>query len=133
MSDKIPESTEEIRKSAQGDISLWINLDDIPPDETPDGNRDIDRYDLNKQKVARYSQNTKERRGLSKWVKWAVSSWLFCVMVIIFLKGSCVLNISDVVICTLLGTTTINILGLAHILLNGLFPESRYGRKNRKR
>jgi hypothetical protein len=130
MSDHVTESAKEDGRSAGGGISF--NIDDIPLDETPGGNRDIDQYSLKAQEVARYSQDTKERRSLSKWVKWVVSLWILCVMVILFLNGGCILDISDVVICTLLGTTTINILGLAHILLNGLFPESRSGRENRK-
>jgi hypothetical protein len=39
------------------------------------------------------------------------------------MTGFLVVDISDTVLCVLLGTTTINILGLAYIVLKGLFPE----------
>jgi hypothetical protein len=80
----------------------------------------IDNYDLDKQKSFRYNQDTKERKFLSHWVVLVVSIWLFWV-IFILIFNELLLNLSDTVICMLLGTTTINILGLAYIVLKGLF------------
>jgi hypothetical protein len=82
---------------------------------------DVDKKLANK----RFEQDTKERKLLSHWVVWVVSVWLFLVIGVLILTGCCrCVDISDTVLCMLLGTTTINILGLAYIVLKGLFPES---------
>jgi hypothetical protein len=122
MSDKILEGIPEDRKFDAGEISFDIDFDDLFFDEE----RDIDRYDIKKQETIRYRQDTKERRRLSQWVRCVVSAWLFCVMAVVFLKGGGILEVSDTVASVLLGTTTVNILGLAYIVLKGLFPESNF-------
>ena len=84
-------------------------------------NIDTDRFGLKEQQAARYSQNTKERKLLSHWVMCVVSFWLFLTILVLGLNNLLNLKLSDVVCCTLLGTTTANILGLAYIVLKGLF------------
>jgi type IV secretory pathway TrbL component len=88
----------------------------------------IDSLDLERQKklnADRYEQDTKERKLLSHWVVVVVSSWLFLVFSILLLEGFSLISIGHTVLCVLLGTTTVNILGLAYIVLRGLFPESK--------
>ena len=82
---------------------------------------DKDRLDLKKQEAERYAQDTKERKYLSHWVVRLVSWWLPSVLFVITLNKLLRFDIDNVVLCTLLGTTTINILGLAFIILKGLF------------
>jgi hypothetical protein len=109
----------------QGESVISFNVDfesDSFSGVSPENGRDIDLYDIEKQKAIRYGRDTIERQRLAHWVTRAVSLWLFCVIIIIVLKGFCVLKLSDTVMCMLLGSTTINILGLAYILLNGIFP-----------
>jgi hypothetical protein len=83
---------------------------------------DFDSRDLKAQENQRYAQDTHERRILSKWVRYVVSLWLAIVIIIIMLNNRFV-GLSDTVCCVLLGTTTINILGLAFIVLRGLFDK----------
>ncbi len=86
--------------------------------------RDIDAYGLDLQKVKseldRYKKDTENRDKLTSWVKWVVSIYLIIVCFILCVNSRC-LCLSDVVICTLLGTTTFNILGLMYIVLKGYF------------
>ncbi|MDR1918826.1 MAG: hypothetical protein LBQ65_04170 [Tannerellaceae bacterium] len=96
--------------------------------ESSDANRiyvsepsNADSLDIPTQESLRYRQDTKERKTLSKWVRRVVSLWLvFAAFILLFNHILC-FNLSDTVICMLLGTTTINILGLAYIVLKGLF------------
>jgi len=77
------------------------------------------------QKNIRYGQDTEERKLLSHWVMCVVSIWLFLVLLAIVFNELWHLGINQTVSVVLLGTTTINILGLAFIVLRGLFPDSK--------
>lgn len=89
---------------------------------------DIDNLDLKGQQEAlkghRYKQDTKERKLLSHWVICVVSIWLFLVISTLICNSLLSIGLSDTVCVTLLTTTTINILGLAYIVLKGLFPSN---------
>lgn len=83
----------------------------------------VDESNLEKQKTRRYKKDTILRKSLAVWVKWTVSLWLLGVFVIILVNSFRKLNLSDGVLIALLTTTTINILGLAAIVLRGLFRD----------
>jgi len=82
--------------------------------------------DLKLQKLQnkRLEQDTKYRKVLARWVIFTVSIWLLFVIGALTFNNKCDIGISDTVACVLLGTTTLNILGLAYIVLKGLFPDS---------
>ena len=61
------------------------------------------------------------RRNLVHWVEWVVSLWLIGVLCVVVLCGASLLSLDKIVLDVLLATTTVNILGLAHIVLKGLF------------
>ena len=89
---------------------------------------DVDALPINRQEDLineRYAQDTKERKLLSHWVTIVVSLWLLFVLAILSLNRLLELKLSDTVLCMLLGTTTINILGLAYIVLKGLFDRKQ--------
>lgn len=90
----------------------------------------IDDYDLRKQEAIRYKEDTIHRKTLVKWMMIVVSIWLGGVLLIT--ASSYWLKISPSVIMTLLATTTANVLGLAHIILKGLFRGSKPMVKNNK-
>jgi hypothetical protein len=81
--------------------------------------------DQEHQKRLRYTQDTKERKLLSHWVMCVVSLWLLGVLTVISFNKVWNLCISPTVCSVLLGTTTANILGLAFIVLKGLFPNGK--------
>ena len=83
---------------------------------------DIDSFPLEKQKTLRYTQDTKYRKILAHWVMYIVSIWLGLVLFVISFNEIFHFNIDKTVCIVLLGTTTINILGLAYIVLKGIFP-----------
>lgn len=81
--------------------------------------QDVVKEAKNRQK--RYEQNTEQRLFLAKWVVWTSSIWLVSVIAILILVGATVLYLSPSVLNVLLATTTANVLGLAYIVLKGLF------------
>lgn len=81
----------------------------------------FDQLDLKEQTKERFSKDTKLRNNLSWWVIAVDSLWLLCVIILLFLN-SCCIRLSDSVLMVLLGTTTANVLGLAFIVLKGMFP-----------
>ena len=54
-----------------------------------------------------------------------VPAWLVVVLALIVLCGFKVSELPSSVLNTLLATTTANILGLAYIVLKGMFPQER--------
>jgi hypothetical protein len=114
------------KTESSGDISIvdpfdevqYLNLESLA---------DIDESDIEDQKLKsrRYRQDTDERKLLSHWVIWVVSTWLGITVLILVLNHPLCLKLSDAVCCMLLGTTTVNILGLAFIVLKGLFPDNK--------
>lgn len=100
-----------------GTIKSFKNM---PP--MPDGCSEFnpDEYDLGKQKSWRYYHDTIHRGHLITWVMWIIPVWLLAVLVITaFAK-----EISDTVKTTLLVTTTANVIGLALVVLKGMFSKS---------
>lgn len=87
----------------------------VPPENKAIGEGDI--TDLTQK---RYEQDTRWRSRLSRWVIIIDSAWLCAIIVILWFNDGC-FKLSDNVLMVLLGTTTINVLGLAHIILKGLF------------
>jgi hypothetical protein len=85
--------------------------------------RDIDSLDYDSQRKAyaneRYKSDTRDRKWLAEWVVALVSIWLLFVLLILINKET--LKLSDTVLVALLGTTTLNIIGLSAIVLRGHF------------
>lgn len=86
---------------------------------------DIDEMSMSKQKVRRYWQNTAYRRYFSLWVMLIVPVWLILVFVLVVLCSFNICVLDNSVLNTLLATTTANILGLAYIVLRGMFPQKQ--------
>lgn len=93
--------------------------------DNSDEPKNVDKKPLEEQERERYAQNTKHRHFLMRWVVWADSVWLGLVVAILALCGLGCMDLGDGVLAALLGTTTANVLGLAHIVLRGLFGGSR--------
>jgi len=98
-----------------------LNIENLPVPGTNNVDEDYDKHDIGWQKTRRFAEDTKHRKGLVSWVKFVVTSWLACVLFVVTFNLKLSLNLSDTVLVTLLTTTTINILGLAYIVLKGLF------------
>ncbi len=85
---------------------------------------DIDSDDLKLQekryKNERYRADTKSRKTLAYWAATVVSVYLISVLVILIINYNYIC-LSDAVLITLLGTTTLNVLGLMFIVLKGYF------------
>lgn len=85
---------------------------------------DIDSDDLSKQlkklEANRYSSDTIDRKWLAKWTAIVVSFWLSAVLSILFFNERHI-HLDNSVLIALLGTTTLNVLGLSFIVLRGHF------------
>lgn len=92
---------------------------------------DIDRQEIGEQekqiKIERYKDDSRIRKSLSLWVRWVISLWLLSITVLLWLQSFGVTYLDTTIVVTLLGTTTLNILGLAFILLKGMFLSRRSG------
>lgn len=82
---------------------------------------DLDIMPMDKQEAIRFGQDTKHRKWLVLWMMIIVSFWLVIVLIITMFNKLWHFDIGREVMITLLATTTINVLGLANIILNGLF------------
>ena len=80
-----------------------------------------DEDDLRKQKAKRYGQDTQHRSHLITWVMIIIPVWLIAVLLIV----AFVSQVSDTVKTTLLVTTTANVIGLALVVLRGMFSNDQ--------
>lgn len=96
----------------------------LPPVISLRKEEDYDQHGLKWQKTKRFAEDTKHRKKLISWVKWVVSLWLIAVMTVLMLNNVW-FRLEPSVLITLLTTTTVNILGLAYIVLKGLFDLGR--------
>lgn len=93
---------------------------------------DVDKLDKEDQYSERFRQDTKHRRILVNWMMCVVSIWLAVVLFCTIANKSLCLNIDKQVLITLLATTTLNVLGLANIILQGLFKPRAFHKNNKK-
>lgn len=85
----------------------------------------------------RINENTKARKRLEKWARRLISIYLIIVFILIitssvnwsFLSD---FNISETIMITILSTTTVNVIGLALIVLRGHFPQLEKGKHESK-
>lgn len=85
---------------------------------------DIDQSDFSEQAKLhreRFRTDTKRREYLAKWTMWCVSLWLGLVIFVVIFNRLFYFGLSDSVLIALLGTTTLNVIGLAALLLKGYF------------
>lgn len=110
-------------------MDLENKLNSLPKNSNND--LDIDSDDLKIQRktklleAERYSSDTKDRKWLAIWTTRVVLGWLVAVMIVLILNKKCEINLSDNVLITLLGTTTLNVLGLSFIVLKGHFNSTK--------
>ena len=85
----------------------------------------------------RINENTKARKRLAKWAMKLISIYLIIVFLLIitssvkwsFLKD---FTIDEPIMITILSTTTVNVIGLALIVLRGHFPQLEKGKQESK-
>ncbi len=91
---------------------------------SPDPDADIDSDDLTAQRRLfenqRYREDTSHRKWLAVWTVVVVTIWLMAVLYILLMNKKNI-GLGDTVLVALLGTTTLNVLGLSYIVLRGHF------------
>lgn len=93
----------------------------------PERDVDIDSDDLTAQRKLfenqRYKEDTSHRKWLALWTAVVVTLWLLAVLYILVMNKRSI-GLGDTVLVALLGTTTLNVLGLSYIVLRGHFMVS---------
>lgn len=91
---------------------------------------DVDTFNITNQsalrdklKDKRYESDTNAREWLASWSATVVTIWLFFVLLTVVCNHDH-FHLSDSVLNVLLGTTTLNVLGLSFIVLRGHFQSS---------
>ena len=123
MSISAPLSTSK-KKRYSMDIDIELSSSVTPPNTSSVA--DKDEHSLHEQKRLyndRLKKDTTWRCRLSWWVIIVDSVWLLAILLILAFNSHYI-GLSDAVLMTLLGTTTINVLGLAFIVLKGLFENN---------
>jgi len=95
------------------------------------GSGNVDQFGMDEQERIRFAQDTKHRGRLVLWMMWVVSIWLAAVLLFTAFNKLLCLDIDNKVLITLLATTTLNVLGLARIILGGLFSGRSFYKKKR--
>lgn len=110
---------------AQNPFNIDLHDDDARQINSQDADSlgDVDDKSLHQQIKSRYSQDTLYRKHLAKWVMWIVPGWLIAVVLILIFTGVKLFDLDPSVLISLLATTTVNVLGLAYIVLKGIFPQ----------
>lgn len=91
---------------------------------------DIDSDDLSMQRIVkklealRYLSDTSDRKWLAIWTAVVVSVWLVAVLLILVFNERLNFCLNTTVLIALLGTTTLNVLGLSFIVLRGHFQST---------
>lgn len=83
------------------------------------------KYQKERASLKRYEQDTRSRKALTTWSSWVVSIYLAAIIGTLILNKPLGFELDNTVLVTLLGTTTLNVLGLMYIVLNGYFPKDR--------
>ena len=117
--------------------NISFNVPELPelinseiPEQNPDGKAGDDSDVVNSQSseltqalIKRLNANTDHRAGLVEWIKILIPVYLIVVLLILLYNGFTDIKfyLSDEIILAILCTTTANIIGLAVIVLKGLF------------
>lgn len=92
-----------------------------PPDSDIDSTFNAQNLEALELLRDRYRKDTEARNNLARVAMHLIIGWLIFVGWALICCGCGDIKLSDVVVCTLLATTTVNILGLAHTVLEGYF------------
>lgn len=100
--------------------------DDLDPDASFKGEKEAlagQKSDFRSAREKRFDEDTGHRRELVKWVKILIPIYLACMFAVLAFSGLRFFGfqIEPGVLVALLCTTTANVLGLAAIVLRGLF------------
>lgn len=87
----------------------------------------IHELDTTKQQaiIYNYRQNTAERKKYADLIFQFTCGWCIIVVVIIFGCGRDVLHLSDLILTTLIGSTTLNVFGFFLLVTKYLFNETK--------
>ena len=115
----------------KNELSLDSILAPTEISETPDQKTELELKSLGseelKARVAKLNQDIKLRKKYSGKLYFLVSIWLAAIFLLLLLQGFVGVHgyfaLSDKVLITIIGGTTINVLGLFAIVANYIFPK----------
>ncbi len=107
-------------------ISAPENVSEIPDSRTELESKTLESEEL-KARIAKLNQDIELRKKYSGKLYWLISIWLIAMFALLLLQGflgiNGYFNLSDKVLITIIGGTTINVLGLFAIVANYIFPK----------
>ena len=99
-------------------------ISDAPDAETEE---EIDRfeYEHNKLILQEHQQTINLRTDFAKKIFWLVIGWVVAIFAILILQGFAMahFNLANSIILALIGSTTLNIVGLLYVVTHYLFPQ----------
>lgn len=107
-------------------ISALEGISETPDSQTALESRTLESEEL-KARVAKLNQDISLRKEYSGKLYRLISIWLIAMFALLLLQGflgkTDVFMLSDKVLITIIGGTTINVLGLFAIVANYIFPK----------
>lgn len=114
-----------IKMEVGNDFSSLNEVHESEVHAQSDTSWDSDVMDLRSQKRDRYRQDTSYRRYFAIWVMVIVPVWLASILVLVYLDGFDKIHINDPVFIAFLTNSTATVLGLAYIVLKGIFDVNK--------
>jgi hypothetical protein len=103
-------------------------LPKIPDDPDPHTEEEIDDLDAQQRKLflADLQQDIDLRREFAGKIYWLVIIWVLAILAIVVLQGFriCNFELSNSVLLALIGSSTLNIVGLLYVVTHYLFPKN---------
>jgi hypothetical protein len=75
--------------------------------------------------IENYKQNTGERKLYAKLIYRFTCLWCLCVGILLVACGLSILHLSDTVLTTILGCTTLNVFGFFYLVTQYLFNKKK--------
>jgi hypothetical protein len=101
------------------------DIPDVPDSETEEEITNFEQQH-NKLVLQDHSQNIKLRKEFATKIYWLVIGWVAAILAILILEGFriCNFSLTNSVMLALIGSSTLNIVGLLYVVTHYLFPKN---------
>jgi hypothetical protein len=88
-------------------------------------NDEVRNYDLERLKAESFAQDISERKKFAHRIFWMVVGWLVSIITIVVLVGCKIIILSDSILMSLIGSTTVNVTTFFLVVTKYLFPSNK--------
>jgi hypothetical protein len=120
-----PNDKHEALREALVRATLHSSVSKIADSKTLEEEEDLDRQQQ-KAAIQGLVQDIDERKKYATYFFWLACSWLLTIILVVLLQGFggfLEFRLSDNVVLALIGSTTVNVLGILYVVSNYLFPK----------